>query len=84
MVVQAGRGKPGSLSQAIACLGKALEFRHEDMKKRARNRRCRGECEPAANCRDCKSRGAHEFMFRLIRESRDALQAYVNVGGAAV
>ena len=62
-------------TQAVNFLTKALEFRKEDMKRYARNRCCRGMCPPASNCRDCRSRVNHEFMFRLLGESKDAMLA---------
>ena len=62
-------------TQAVNSLTKALEFRNEDMKRHARNRRCRGMCPAVSNCRDCKSRENHEFMFRLLGESKDAMLA---------
>ena len=60
---------------ALTCLEKAVNFRTEDLKKHARNRRCRGECPQSTNCRDCRMRESHEFMVRLMCESGDAMQA---------
>ena len=62
-------------NQAVNALVKALEFRNEDMKRHARTRRCRGLCPTASNCQDCRSRANHDFMFRLLGESRDAMLA---------
>ena len=66
---------PAKRQYAVACLEKAVNFRREDLKKHARNRRCRGECPQSTNCRDCRMRRSHEFMLRLMRESGDAMQA---------
>jgi hypothetical protein len=70
----AAAAPPAKRQYALSCLGKAIEFRQEDLKKHARNRRCKGECSES-DCRDCRMRRSHEFMLRLMRESRDAMQA---------
>ena len=66
---------PAKRQYAVACLEKAVNFRKEDLKKHARNRRCRGECPQSTNCRDCRMRESHEFMLRLMCESGSAMQA---------
>ena len=66
---------PVKRKYALTCLEKAVNFRKEDMKKHMRNRKCRGECLESRNCRDCRMRESHEFMCRLMCESRDAMQA---------
>ena len=66
---------PAKRQYAVACLEKAVNFRREDLKKHARNRRCRGECPQSTNCRDCRMRESHEFMLRLMCESGSAMQA---------
>ena len=71
----AAAATPTKRQHALACLEKAVNFRREDMKKHARNRRCKGECPESRNCRDCKMRGSHEFMLRLMCESGDAIKA---------
>ena len=71
----AAAATPTKRQHALACLEKAVNFRREDMKKHARNRRCKGECPESRNCWDCKMRGSHEFMLRLMCESGDAIKA---------
>ena len=71
----AAAAPPAKRQNALTCLGKAIEYRREDMKKYARSRKCRGECPESTNCRDCRMRRSHEFMLRLMRESGDAMQA---------
>jgi hypothetical protein len=71
----AAAATPTKRQHALACLEKAVNFRREDMKKHARNRRCNGECPESRNCRACKMRVSHEFMLRLMRESGDAIKA---------
>ena len=66
------------VTDAIACLDKAINFRQEDMKKHAQTRRCRGQCPASAGCRDCRSRGAHEFMRNLMCESKEAMESHVS------
>ena len=62
------------VQHALACLRKEMEYRKEDAKRHARNRRCRGDCAPARNCRDCHSRDAHAFMHALMGDTLAALQ----------
>ncbi len=71
----AAAATPMKREYALACLEKAVKFRREDMKKHARNRRCKGECPEPRNCRDCKMRVSHEFMLILMCESGDAMKA---------
>ena len=71
----AATAPPAKRQNALACLEKAVNFRKEDLKKHARNRKCRGECPESRNCRDCRMRESHDFMLRLMCESRDAMQA---------
>jgi hypothetical protein len=66
---------PTKRQHALACLEKAVNFRREDMKKHARNRRCKGGCPESRNCRDCKVLVSHEFMLSLMCESGDAINA---------
>ena len=72
---RAGQVPHAKVREAIACLDKAINFRQEDMKKHVRTRRCRGQCPKEANCRDCRSRGAHEFMRNLMHESKEAMES---------
>ena len=74
-VLKAASASAAQRMQAVTSLAQALEYRKEDMKRCARNRRCRGMCPTASNCQDCRSRVTHEFMFLLLGESRDAILA---------
>ena len=52
-VVQAqATAAAAQVRNALACLQKVLEYRNDDIKKHARDRRCGGECPPERNCRD--------------------------------
>ena len=64
-------------NHAFDCLEKTLNFRKEDMKRHARNRRCRGVCAESATCTDCDTRRKHEFIHNLLVESKEGLATIV-------
>jgi hypothetical protein len=58
VVHKAATAPPTKRQHALACQEKAVNFRREDMKRHAQNRRCNGECLESRNCRDCKNAGS--------------------------
>jgi len=74
-VLAAASALAAQRTTGVNSLAKSPEFRKEDMKWDARNRRCRGICLTASNCQNCRSRVNHEFTFRLLGEIKDAILA---------